>query len=111
MGLLPWLLVLSLQMGATLFFEERDPIRDRDLIIVRVNFGESQKAVAIAAIVDEGRLKRRLHARHFREVNIASQRFLIGGLEIEFLDFITAQHHNPGFFRVGGVDQHFVGHE
>src|SRR5208283_1102882 len=30
--------------------------------------------------------------------------------EIEFLDFIPAQHHDPGLFRVGGVDQHFVGH-
>jgi hypothetical protein len=34
----------------------------------------------------------------------------LGGLEVKFFDAIAADHDNPGLFRVGGVDQHFVGH-
>ena len=36
----------------------------RDLVIIGMDFGESQEAVAIAAIIDERRLKRRLDPRN-----------------------------------------------
>ncbi len=49
--------------GALIFFDQRLPVGDRDLIVVRMNFGESQEAMAIAAIIHEGGLERRLHTR------------------------------------------------
>jgi hypothetical protein len=36
--------------------------------------------------------------------------FALSGLEIKFFDAIAADHDNPGLFRVGGIDKHFVGH-
>ncbi|WP_244443309.1 hypothetical protein [Bradyrhizobium sp. Ai1a-2] len=34
----------------------------------------------------------------------------MGSLEIKFFDAIAADHDDPGLFRVGGIDQHLVGH-
>ena len=97
-------------MGAFVRLDQRLAIGDRNLIIVRVNFAESEKAVTVAAIFDEGGLQRRLYARDLGEVDIAAQLFALGGLEIKFFDAIAADHNDPGLFRVGGIDQHFVGH-
>jgi hypothetical protein len=36
--------------------------------------------------------------------------FALGSFEIKFLDAIAADHNDPGLFRVGSIDQHFVGH-
>ena len=57
-------------------FEQRLSIGDRNLIIVRMNFGEGEKTVAIAAIVDERRLEGRLDASDLGEIDIAAQRSL-----------------------------------
>ena len=70
------------------------------LVIVGMDFGEGEEAVAVAAVFDEGRLQRRLYARDLREIDIASERFLVRGFEIEFFDPVTSQNHHPGFFRV-----------
>ena len=75
-----------------------------------MDFRKRQEAVAIAAIIDEGRLQRRLYARDLGEIDITAKLLAVGALEVEFLDAIAAQHHHPGFLRVGRVDQHFVGH-
>jgi hypothetical protein len=32
------------------------------------------------------------------------------GFEVEFFDAVATQHDHPGFLRMGGVDEHFVGH-
>jgi hypothetical protein len=66
--------------------------------------------VAVAAIFDEGGLQRRLYPRDLGEIDIAAQLLALGGLEIKLFDSIAADHDDPGLFRVGGVDQHFVGH-
>jgi hypothetical protein len=34
----------------------------------------------------------------------------LGGLEVKLLDAIAADDNDPGLFRVGSIDQHFVGH-
>ena len=47
-----------------LLSQKRLPVGDRDLIVVGVNFAEGQKSVAVSAIIDEGRLQRRLDARY-----------------------------------------------
>ena len=40
-------------MGALVFGDQRLTIRDRDLIIVRMDFAEGEEAVTIAAVVDK----------------------------------------------------------
>jgi hypothetical protein len=103
-------LFFGFAMGAFVGFDQRLPVGDRNLIIVRMDFAEGQKTVTVAAVLDEGRLQRRLYARDLGEIDIAAQLFALGGLEIKLFDAIAADHDNPGLFRVGSIDQHFVGH-
>ena len=103
-------LFLGLAMGLLLGLDQRLPVGDRDLIIVRMDFGKRQEAVAVAAILDESRLQRRLYPCDLGEIDIAAELFALGGLEIKFFDAIAADHDDPGLLRVGGIDQHFVGH-
>ena len=60
-----------------LFFEQGLTVGDRDLIVVGVNFSEGEEAVAVAAVINEGSLKRRLNARHLGEIDIASELLLV----------------------------------
>jgi hypothetical protein len=100
----------SLPMRAFIGFDQRLTVGDRNLVIIGMDFAEGQEAMAIAAIFDEGGLQRRLYACDLGEIDIAAQLLALGGFEIKFFDAIAAYHDNPGFFRVGGIDQHFVGH-
>lgn len=101
---------LGLAMRALVGLDQCLTIGDGDLIVVGMDFAEGQKAVAIAAVLNEGGLQRRLDPRDFREVDVAAQLLALGRLEIKFLDAISAHHNHPGLFRMGGIDQHFVGH-
>ena len=103
-------LFLGLAMGAFVSLDQRLTVSDWDLIVVRVDFAEGQEAVAVAAIFDEGRLQRRLYARDLGEIDIAAQLLALGGLQIKLFDAVAADHNDPGLLRVGGVDQHLVGH-
>jgi hypothetical protein len=103
-------LFFGFAMGAFVRLDQRLPIGDRNLIIVRMDFAEGQKAVAVAAIFNEGGLQRGLYARDLGEIDISTQLFALGGLEIKLFDTIATDHNDPGLFRVGGIDQHFVGH-
>ena len=103
-------LFFGFAVGALVRLDQRLAIGDRNLIIVRMNFAEGQKAVAVAAIFDEGGLQRRFYARDLGEIDISTQLLALGGLEIKFFDSIAADHDDPGLFRVGSIDQHFVGH-
>ncbi|WP_375144034.1 hypothetical protein [Bradyrhizobium sp. Ash2021] len=103
-------LFLGLAMGALVGFDQRLTVGDRYLVIVGMDFAEGEEAVAVAAIFDEGCLQRWLYPRDLGEVDIAAQLFALGGLEIKFFDAIAADHNDPGLFRVGGIDQHLVGH-
>ena len=103
-------LFLGLAVGALIGLDQRLTVGDRDLIVVRVDFAERQEAVAVAAIFDERRLQRRLYARDLGEIDIAAELLALGGLEIKLFDAVAADHNDPGLFRVGGVDQHLVGH-
>ncbi len=86
------------------------PIGNGDLVVVRMDFAEGEEAVAVAAILDECRLERRLHANHLGEVDISLELPLRRSLDVEILEAATVQHHDAGFFRVGGIDQHALGH-
>ena len=73
-------------------------------------FPKSEETVPVSAVIDEGGLQRGLHSRHFREIDVASQRPFACRFEVELFDPVTSQHHHPGFFRVRGVDDHLVCH-
>lgn len=49
-------LFLSFAMGAFIRLDQRLTVGDRDLVVVRMNFAESEKAVAVATVFDEGGL-------------------------------------------------------
>ena len=66
--------------------------------------------MAVAAILDEGGLEAGLHADHLGEVDVPLELPLGRCLDVEILETVTVQHHHAGFFRVGGVDQHALGH-
>ena len=57
MALFAPLVVSFIRMGARFLFEERLPVGNGNLVIIGVDFGKSQKAVAIAAIFDKRGLK------------------------------------------------------
>jgi len=97
-------LFFGFAVGAFVRLDQRLTIGDRNLIIVRMDFAEGQKAVAVAAIFDEGGLQRRLDARHLGEIDISTQLLALGGLEIKLFDSVAADHNDPGLFRVGGID-------
>ena len=103
-------LFLSFAMSAFVCLDKGLTVGYRDLVIIGVDFAEGEKAVTVAAVLDEGGLQRRLYPRDFGEVDIAAQLLALGRLEIKFLDAIAADHNHPGLFRMGGIDQHFVGH-
>jgi hypothetical protein len=103
-------LFLGLAMGALVGLDQRLTVGDRNLVIIRMDFAEGQETMAVAAIFDEGRLQRRFYPRDLGEIDIAAELLALGGLEIKFFDAIAADHNDPGLFRVGGVDQHLVGH-
>src|SRR2546423_7810394 len=66
-------LVLGVAMRALFLGDQRLPVRDRDLVIVGMDFRERQEAVAIAAVVDKGGLERRLYPGNLGEIDIAAQ--------------------------------------
>jgi hypothetical protein len=103
-------LFLGFAMGALVRFDQCLAVGDRNLVIIGVDFAESQEPVTVAAVFDECRLQRRFDARDLGQVDIAAQLLALGGLEIKFLDPVAADYDDPGFFRVGSIDQHFVGH-
>ena len=87
-----------LQQGLTVLFG--------NLIIVRVDFAERQKAMAVAAIFNKGRLQRRFNPGYLGEVNIAFELFMLCRFEIKFFDTVTFDDRDTGFFPVARVYQH-----
>ena len=73
-----------------------------------MDFGEGEEAVAVAAVIDEGGLQRRLDPGYLGEIDIASELLAVGRLEIELLNPVAAQNDHPGLLRVGRIDEHLV---
>ncbi len=96
---------------ALLGLDERLPVGDRDLIIIRMDFGKGEESVSIAAVVDEGRLQRRLDPGYLGEIDISAKLFPVFGFEVEFLNAISADDDHPSFLGVAGIDEHFIGHK
>ena len=102
--------VVGCTLRALFLGNQRFAVGDRDLIIVGMDFAECQKSMAIAAVIDEGGLQRRLNARHFRQIDIAPKLLALRGFKVEFFDAIAAQNDHPGLLGMGRVDEHFVRH-
>ena len=96
---------------ARLVLQQGLPVGERDLVVVRVDLAEGEEAVAVAAVLDEGRLERRLDARHLREIDVALDLLLVFGLEIEFLDPATPDNDDARLLWMRRVDQHLVCHD
>jgi hypothetical protein len=71
-----------------------------------VNFGKRQKAMPVAAIIDESRLKRWFDPGYLCEVDIAFELLVLGRFKIEFLNPVSCYDCDPGFFPVTRVDKH-----
>src|SRR3546814_13763878 len=54
-----------------LLAQQRVTIRLGDLVISGMDFAERQESVAVATVIDERRLERRLDACHLGEIDIA----------------------------------------
>ncbi len=105
--------ILELVLGGlrrAVVFERGAPVGDRNAVIVGMNLAEGEEAVPIAAIFDEGGLKRRFYTRDLGEIDIAFDLFFSGGLEVEFFEAMTAENDDPGLFRVRRVDEHALCH-
>ncbi len=93
-----------------LLVDQALPVGDRDLIVVGMDLAEGEEAVAVAAILDEGRLEAWLYANHLGKIDVALELSFGRCLDVEILETVTVQHHHAGFFRVCSVDQHALGH-
>ena len=70
-----------------------------------MDFTESEKALAIAAIFNEGSLKRWFYARHPRQIDISLKLLAIFSLVVKILNAGAAQEDNPRFFDLAAVYQ------
>src|SRR5215468_4381281 len=72
---------ISRPLIALFLCDQRLAVGDRDLIVIGMNFRERQKAMTVAAVVDEGRLQRRLNARDLGEVDVTAKLLAVGAFE------------------------------
>ena len=101
--------LLRLGIGAFLGDQGR-AVGGGDLVIIRVDFREGQKAVAVSAVIHKGRLQRGFDPRDLGQIDVARNLALVYGLEIKFFDLGSVHHDHPSFLGMGGVDQHFLCH-
>src|SRR6516162_10718126 len=66
-------LVVGFALGALLLGDQCLSVGDRNLVVIGMDFAEGEEAVAVAAVLDEGRLKRRLNPRYLGEIDVAAQ--------------------------------------
>ena len=100
-----------LRHQAGLFGGQLFPVGRGNLEVIGVDLAEGQEAVAVAAVIDERRLQRRLHPDHLGQIDIALELGLQGEFDVEFLKVTSIGDHHAGFFPLAGVDQHAFGHE
>ena len=75
-----------------------------------MNLRKGEKTVSVSAIIDKRRLKRRFNPRYFCKIYVASKLASVFGFKVKFLNLVSVHHHDAGFFRVGGIDKHFLWH-
>jgi hypothetical protein len=102
--------LFRLALRTFLVLDQRLTVGDRDLVVIGMDFAEGQEAVAVAAVFDERGLQRRFDPCDFCEIDVAAELFALRRLEIKFFDAVAADDDDPGLFRMGRIDKHFVGH-
>lgn len=80
------------------------------MVVIGMDFGKSQKSVAVAAVLHKHRLKRGLNALNARQKYVPSYLLLAAGFEIEFLDSIAVHNYDTRFFLVGGINEQLPCH-
>jgi hypothetical protein len=75
-----------------------------------MNLAESEEAVAVPAIFDEGGLEAGFDPRDPREINVSAEGLTGGVLEVEVLDLATLGDGNARLLLVVSVDEHGFGH-
>jgi len=92
--------------GGLLLCDQRRAVGRRDLVIVGMDFAEGEKAVPVAAEIDECRLQAGFYPGNLCEINIALDLLVFGRFEIELLNPVSLEHRHPCFFRVARIDKH-----
>ena len=100
------LVVVGFGVQALLLGDQPFAVGDGDLIVVGMDFREGQEAVAVAAILDERRLQRRLDADDLGEIDVALEGLAARRLEIEFFQSCSINDDHPGLFGVARIDEH-----
>jgi hypothetical protein len=75
-----------------------------------MDFAEREEAMPVAAVFNECSLQRRFYAGDLGEVDVALQRAAGGRFVVEFFDTVATHHGDSRLFRVGGINEHFAGH-
>ena len=100
----------GLHFEGFLFLDQCLAVVDRDLIVVRMNFAESQKAVAVATEIDKSCLQGRFYPRDFREIDVAFDLFFESCLDIVFIETGTGCDDDPNLFGMRAIDKHALRH-
>src|SRR5579885_1452284 len=95
----------AVRRGAALRLARR-AIADRNAVVVRMDLVEGEKPVPVAAVIDKGGLQRRLYAGDLREIDVSLDLPLGRRFEIELVEAVAAEHHDPSLLGVGGIDKH-----
>jgi hypothetical protein len=103
--------VVFLFLGAghrPLFLDQRLTVGDRDLVVIRVDFGEGQETVAVAAIFHEGRLQRGFDPRHLGQVDVPASWRLFTVSKSNSSTLFPSTTTTRVSSGMGGVDKHFL---
>ena len=100
------LVVVGLGRQPLLLGDQPFAVGDGDLIVVGMDFGEGQEAVAVAAIFHERRLQRRFDANDLRQVDVALEGLAARRLEIELFQSCSIDHDHPSLLGVARIDEH-----
>ena len=77
--------------------QQRLTIGDRDLVVVGMNFAESEEAMAVSAILDECSLKGRFDARYARQIDVSFKLFLVLQIRNQILRCGYRERRQPVF--------------
>ena len=66
--------------------------------------------MAVSAVIHKGRLQRRLDPCYLGKIDISGKLPAVFRFKVKFLNLVSVNHHDAGFFRVGGIDKHFLRH-
>ena len=92
------------------FGQKRFAVGDRQLIVIGVDFGKRQEPVAIATIVDKGRLQGWFNPCHTGQIDVGFYRAAVCRFVVDLFDATINHNHDPGFITAGRVDKHFLAH-